>query len=183
MNKNAFCAYPERSNRWLVIARSRWVVTAPVLALGVAFATSCTPAPLGPGYPLYPNPQLRRSDDRVSRLVGPIGSVDGQDVSAQGEVFDLLPGCHVVQLHGEMNRNNGNAFWVGPVPRFVFALRMKAGHRYIIWREFIQNMSSTTGRVVAFAHEEDSAGDKTPLSPIQSRDEIRACKEWGSGAN
>jgi hypothetical protein len=110
--------------------------------------------------------------------VGPIGSVDGKDVSAQGDVFDLLPGCHIVQLHGDMARSNGNFYWVGTVPRFVFALRMKAGHRYILRREFVQDMSSMTGRIVAFAHEEDSAGASSPLSPVQRSDDIRVCKEW-----
>jgi hypothetical protein len=77
-----------------------------------------------------------------------------------------------------MARSNGNFYFVGPVPRFVFALRMKAGHRYILRREFVQNMSSTTGRIVAFAHEEDSTGASSPLSPIQHSDDIRVCKEW-----
>lgn len=150
----------------------------PTVGLAFAFAISCAPAPLGPGYPLYPDPQSRRPDASVARLVGPIGSVDGRDVSDQGDVFDILPGCHVVQLHGEMARSNGQVTWRGPVPRFVFALRMKAGRRYVIRREFVTGMSSTTGRVVVIAQEEDSAGATTPLSPIQSRDDVRACKEW-----
>src|ERR1700690_3892244 len=133
-----------------------WVATA--LAAAITFVTACAPAPLGPGYPLYPDPQSRLPDDRVARLVGPIGSVDGKEVSAQGDGFDLLPGCHIVQLHGDMARSNGNFYWVGPVPRFIFALRMKAGHRYILRREFVQDMSSTTGSIVALAREEDSAG-------------------------
>ena len=157
-------------------APSACVATASAAA--VALVTSCAPAPLGPGYPLYPDPQSRLPDARVARLVGPIGSVDGKDVSAQGDVFDLLPGCHIVQLHGDMARSNGNFYWVGPVPRFVFALRMKAGHRYILRREFVQDMSSTTDSIVAFAHEEDSAGASSPLSPVQRSDDIRVCKEW-----
>jgi len=114
----------------------------------------------------------------VARLVGPIGLVDGRDVAAQGEVFDLLPGCHVVQLYGDMARSNGYVTLLGPVPRFVFALRMKAGRRYFIRREFVQNMSSTTGRVVAIAEEEDSARARTALSPARNDNDIRACKEW-----
>ena len=154
-----------------------------VTALIAALAAACASARLGPGYALYPNPQNRFPDDRVAKLVGPIGSVDGRDVSAlsaQGVVFDLLPGCHVAQLNGDMIRTNDYVTWVGPIPRFVFALRMKAGHRYFIRREIIRGIDSTSGRVIAIAHEEDSAGASTPLSPVQKGEDIRACEDWAA---
>ena len=149
-------------------------------AFALAFAASCSPARLGPGYPLYPDPQVRRPEGSVARLVGPIGSVDGRDVPAQTDVFDLLPGCHVVQLNGDMARGNNYVAWMGTTPRFVFALRMTAGHTVVIRREIVPDMSSTTGRVVVIAQDQEPAGASTDLSPIQSGDDIRACKEWES---
>ena len=148
-----------------------------VACVALAFVAGCTPRDAGPGYPLYLNPQNRLPASQVARLAVPIGSVDGRDVSAQGEVFDLLPGCHVVQLHGEMAQSNAYVAWSGRVPRLLFALRMKAGRTYVIRREIVQDMNATTGRVVVIAYEEDSSGKSTPLTPVQSAMEIQACKE------
>jgi hypothetical protein len=155
---------------------SRSVLTAAAASI-FALAASCSPAQLGPGYPLYPDPQNRQADDAVARLVEQIGSVDGQDVSGRGQVFDLLPGCHVVELHGEMQRTNTYVTWVGQMPNSVVELRMKAGHRYFIHRELIQDMGSRTGKIVVIGQDEDRTGGSTMFSPTPVRGDFRSCTE------
>jgi hypothetical protein len=129
-----------------------------------------------PGIALYPNPEVRRPPDAVARLFGPIGSVDGGEV--QGDAFDLSPGCHVVQLHIQMNRTNGYVAWSGRVPATVFAIRMRPGHRYIIRREIVENMGGQSGRIVLFASDEDSKGTSAPLVPARGAEDIEACRQW-----
>lgn len=152
----------------------------------LAMAGGCAPRAEGPGYPLYPNPQNALSRDQVAQLVGvcsgmectpPIGSVDGQDVSTLGGTFDLLPGCHVVQLQERVIEANPMVMWSGSGPRVLFAMKMRAAHRYVIKRDIIMDMGSR-GRMVMSAKEEAPDGNSSELLPARSSDEIRECQEW-----
>jgi hypothetical protein len=85
----------------------------------------------GDSHPLYPGPE--RSQTEVARLVGPIGEVDGQDVSKLGKAFALLPGCHVAKLArktGAINTLGGGGGYVANLPPALYAFRMQAGHTY-----------------------------------------------------
>jgi len=138
-----------------------------------------------PGYPLYPNPQNRLSADVVARLAGtcsgpecspPIQFVDGKDVSPYGSAFDLLPGCHIVQLGSNFVASTMYVSFHGGGGG-VFALRMEAGHRYVIRRDIVENPGSGA-RVVITAREEDAHGASTPIEPAHDPAEITACREW-----
>lgn len=155
------------------------------VGLALILATACA-ASAGevPGYALYPNPQIRLPADRVAHLAGtctggdclpPIKLIDGRDVSTYGQAFDLLPGCHVVALETNLAEGNMHVSWRGSYVPMVYALRMKAGDRYVIQRDIVQNMGFGA-RVVTTAREEDAQGTSTPIQRAGSADEIAACR-------
>src|SRR5690242_21875374 len=85
-----------------------------------------------PAVPLYPNGETARlRAGQVADLVGPIGKIDGRDVSGLGGRFDLLPGCHVVELSRRSDNNSyglsGGVYLTGSFPATFYALRMRAG--------------------------------------------------------
>src|SRR4029079_8726250 len=102
-------------------------------------ALACRPALDAPGVPLYPNAATRRLHrSQVAQVSGPIGSIDGRDLRDLGGPFDLLPGCHIVELDLRVTRTpfptSGGAYWSGQFPRTIYAIRMKASARYLIRR-------------------------------------------------
>jgi hypothetical protein len=151
------------------------------LALAVAtLALGCRPGEVA-GVPLYPNgatTQLPRNE--IAQVTGPISKIDGRDVLDQGGVFDLLPGCHIVELDRRLTADpyslSGGMYWSGQLPTAIYALRMKAGARYVIRRDLYAD--GTTGRVSLSAREEEMSGAVTDLSPATSVEDIQACKEW-----
>jgi len=161
------------------------------VALAFVLATGCAPsAGEVPGYPLYSNTQVRLPADRIAHLAGtctgaecipPIKLIDGQDVSSYGSAFDLLPGCHVVALDTNVVAGNVYVSWHGSSAPVVFALRMKAGDRYVIQRDIVENMGQE-GRLVTTAREEDARGASTPIEPVKIADEIGACRAWQPSA-
>jgi hypothetical protein len=58
------------------------------------------------GVPLYPQTEPLPDVSRVALLSGYVRSVDGQNVSARGSVFELLPGCHVVRTPESWGRSS-----------------------------------------------------------------------------
>src|SRR5258707_12854819 len=52
------------------------------------------------GVPLYEPSGVPHARGDVAVLIGPIKFVDGKDVALLGSAFELLPGCHVVQIGG-----------------------------------------------------------------------------------
>jgi hypothetical protein len=135
------------------------------------------------GVPLYPNAAtVRLPHNQVAQVIGPIAKVDDQEVGDQGGVFDLLPGCHIVELDRQMPASSygvSNAvYFSGQLRAVTFALRMKAGARYVIRRDMVSTGSSMTGRVVLSAREEDANGGATDLEPVKTLDDIAACKDW-----
>jgi hypothetical protein len=156
---------------WLRIASSVPLVVA-LLALG------CSPGIAPRGVPLYANaaPMPRTA---VAELTGPIGKVDGRDVFGQGGAFELLPGCHVVELDRRpLNSDNmsSGVYVTGNYPLVTYAIRMKAGASYIIRR----NLPGGMGAVVHLqlsAQEQDASGKVTELNPMKSVDEIHECNQ------
>ncbi len=145
----------------------------------VLLALACSVGVQPRGVPLYPNASAARlQPDAVAQLMGPIANVDGREVIDQGGTFELLPGCHIVDLDRRVNSNSyaltGAAYVTGQLPLTTYAIRMKAGASYIIKR----SLSDTMGPMVQIqlsAREVDASGKATDLYPIKSAAEIQGC--------
>lgn len=136
-----------------------------------------------PAVPLYPNSESARLPPaQVADLTGPIGKIDEREVGGLGGRFDLLPGCHVIQLDRQSDNSNyaltGAIYLTGGFPATTYALRMQAGARYIIQRQTVTQGIGPTMRVVLSAREEAPGGAVTDLDPAKSVADLRACKAW-----
>jgi hypothetical protein len=133
-----------------------------------------------PGIPLYTSATgARLPPDQVASLIGPIARVDDRDVADLGGPFDLLPGCHVVELTRQVP-NNGygmttGVYFSGQLPVAVFALPMKAGARYVIRRDLAPTGNGMARRI-AFSAREELPGGGTDLSPSFAWDDVAACR-------
>jgi hypothetical protein len=151
------------------------------LTLAVAtLALGCHPGVDAPGVPLYPNGEtVRLPRSQVALVAGPIAKIDQKDVAEQGGRFELLPGCHVVELDSRMvpdgNNLSGGMYWTGSFPRTIYAIRMKAGARYEIRRDIFAD--GQTGRLVLSASEEEASGATTELAPAKSAEDLKACRQ------
>jgi hypothetical protein len=131
----------------------------------------------GESRPLYPGPA--RPPEEVARLVGPIGEVDGQNVSHLGKAFSLLPGCHVAKLApktGEIN-TVGSGGYVANLPPALYAFRMQAGHTYAI-EVRLDQVSGPVGPMTIRAWDRDANGGALEISPVKSTAEIDDCMKW-----
>jgi hypothetical protein len=129
-------------------------------------------------YPLYPNPQVQRDPAKIARLTGIVATVDGVDVTAKGNTFDLAPGCHVVTLVRTIGQGGEHEPWSVDVPRWVYAFKMTGGHIYAIEHR-VQLASNQNGTVAISALERDGSGAVFgPVAPSRGRQDIEECKEW-----
>jgi len=151
-----------------------------VISLAAALlALACSAGVQPRGVPLYASASAAPVPrDTVAQLMGPIAKVDGREVIDQGGSFELLPGCHVVELDRRLNSNSyalsGGTYLTGQLPLITYALRMKAGASYIIQR----NLPDTMGPMVQIqlsAREVDASGKTTDLYPMKSAAEIHEC--------
>jgi len=154
-------------------------VASPVPFAVALLALACHPGVAPRGVPLYSNvsatPLPRTA---VAELMGPVGKVDGRDVMEQGGTFELLPGCHVVELdHRPLNSDNpnGHVRLSGQFPLTTYAIRMKAGASYTIRRNLVSGGMGMMIRIQQSAQEEDAGGKVTELNPMKSVDEIHEC--------
>lgn len=136
--------------------------------------------------PLYPNSEVERlPPNRVANLSGPIARIDGRDVPDVDGPFELLPGCHVVELLRQMPDSgfglSSGVYVSGQFPPMVYALRMLAGARYSIRRDLLQLGAGQTTRLVVTAREELPDGVVREFSPAQSEADVAACKAWEAG--
>ncbi|HVV50022.1 MAG TPA: hypothetical protein VHO06_10220 [Polyangia bacterium] len=136
-----------------------------------------------PAVPLYPNAAAAPlPPNQVADVMGPIGKIDGRDVSAQGGRFALLPGCHVVELDRQSDNSSysltGGIYLTGSHAAVTYALRMRAGGRYFIRRDTIAQGIGNSVRVVLSAREEMPGGTVTDLEPAKKLADITACKAW-----
>jgi hypothetical protein len=131
----------------------------------------------GHPHPLYPGDP--RPPAEIARLFGPIGAVDGQDVSHFGKSFSLLPGCHVVKLAqktGEIN-TLGSGGYVASLPDVTYAFRMRPAHTYEIEIQ-TDPSSGPIGEIRIRAWERDANGAANELGPARSTEEIDDCMKW-----
>ena len=144
--------------------------------LGVSVAilgAGCVgPSMTSRGYPLYAGASLpaskvatlgvlARGEGRPIRddAAVPIKMVDGMDVLAKGWTFELLPGCHVVELDVRARGPWYSGPLVPPLVPTTFIFTMKAGYSYLVETEWVRDM----GRYVPVLHgwEQDSTGKQT----------------------
>jgi hypothetical protein len=116
--------------------------------------------------------------DEVATLYGPIGAVDGRDVSGQGNAFELLPGCHVVTLRSKVGGTNSGTTgaWTATLGG-TFAFRMQAAHTYAIDLRAIGD-ATMSGEVRIDAWDSEAGGDKRPVPPARGTADIDACRAW-----
>ena len=161
---------------------SRWIGFAFVLAWSVWGGPGCASGG-PPAVPLYPDAESSRLPaGQVASVVGPIAMIDGRDVSQMGGWFDLLPGCHVIELQ----RQSSSSFILGAggmhakLAATVYALRMKAGAHYVIQQDVISGGNGSSLRVARSAREELPGGATTDIDPVKSRDDVPACRDWAA---
>jgi hypothetical protein len=157
------------------------------LTLTIAsLALACHPGAEAAGVPLYPNGATTRLPrSQIAQVTGPIAKIDGKDVAGQGGVFDLLPGCHLVELDRQLVADgtvlSSAVYWSGDSPTTLYALRMKPGARYVIRRQ-VYSDGELSGRIVLSAREEQADGAATDLDPAKSDEDIKACNDWAAMA-
>lgn len=135
--------------------------------------------------PLYDGPT--RTAQEIAMLSGPVAKVDGVDVSEQGAVFALLPGCHVVTLQSQIGEGGVSGAWSADVRKQVYAFRMKAGNSYVIDVRLLPGNHSVgtanVGSVKILAIEQDGRGKKIgSIAPARGRADIEACHAWAAAA-
>ena len=148
------------------------------VAVMASLALACVRTP-SRGYPLYASDGEGRDESEVAQLGGYVRFVDDQDVGSHGELFELLPGCHVV---GTPSR------WIGSTPtgtgaveaatgKVTFALPMKAGHQYTI-ELLAPPMTGPTAPLEIKAFEKDRRGTTTrTFSAAKSREDLVSCHD------
>jgi hypothetical protein len=152
----------------------------PILLLVVTGTLGCLHA-RDTAVPLYPNAKaapLPRS--QTARVDGPLATIDGHDVRGRGGVFDLLPGCHVVEVDPRARptfAHSSRLAWSVYFPRTVYVVHMKPGAEYIIRVEYQSQpwLGHLPGRIEVLAHEQDASGVMTALAPARSDVDVRAC--------
>jgi hypothetical protein len=130
------------------------------------------------GHALYPpEPALTRKD--VALLIGPVETVDGSNVGAYGLMFELLPGCHIVEV-GNSVGHVGDPETLDAVSRSrVYAFRMSAGHTYTI--EVPRGTALACNdprRTCSVAREENRNGHVAFVPPAMSKYDIETCRQW-----
>jgi hypothetical protein len=154
-------------------------------AAAAALALGCHPAVDAPGVPLYPSGATARLPrSQIAQIAGPIAKVDGQEVIGQDGPFDLLPGCHVVELDRGRLVTEGSAplrgtYWNGAFSSSTYAIRVKAGARYVIRLQIYTGGLGPSGnsRGELSVREEQASGAMADLAMAKSAEEIAACRD------
>jgi hypothetical protein len=151
-----------------------------LLALALAAVSlACLREVAEMGAPLYPNGETTRLPlEQVAQVTGPIGKIDEKVVAGQSGWFDLLPGCHVVELDRRVVADgyalSGARYWTGQFSTTIYAIHMKQGARYVIQRQIYSDGNSN--RVILSAREEGAGGAIAELAPAKSGEEIAVCR-------
>jgi hypothetical protein len=109
---------------------------------------ACGPPPRG--VPLYDASQGALPLERVARLSGQIIAVDGEPITHNTQRFEVLPGCHLLRMTGNVwyssaTQTGGVQIYIGEQE---FAFHTQAGHEYSVQLEHGGlEMSAPTGRV------------------------------------
>jgi hypothetical protein len=158
--------------RDLRIAAAAWAL---LVNLG-----ACAPSLDGPGYPLYPpTPGGRLPRAEVARLYGPIAAVDGRDVSALGDVYEVMPGCHTVLTRSDSVDSTTYVAVTGGTGKQRLVVPMRAGYAYFVKRvapdAVVTSMQSM--RVETYAEEYDPSGSRTSVIRPAQGAAPDACKD------
>ena len=128
------------------------------------------------GVPLYAG--APRGRDEVAVLVGPITSVDGVAVPTRGHAFELLPGCHIVEIGGKEGATTPQyEAWITSFPHLTYAFDMRAGATYTITFEVdpaVGQAEIRTGQVVAREH--DGRNQVRVLPFARSTSDLERCR-------
>jgi hypothetical protein len=129
------------------------------------------------GEPLYPVNGPRPNESQVVQLGGYVRQVDGKEVK-EGNVFELLPGCHIVATPARWGRVDSSSGGVMvDTGHQIFALVMKPGHKYLV-EVVVEMMGGSTGSAVIRAVEDDDKGKRTGIfGPAGSSADLEKCKE------
>lgn len=151
------------------------------LALGVLLGGLASCFHERRGVPLYEGGGPPRPRNLVALLYGPIQLVDGARVTAKGDAFELMPGCHVVQVGGHAGSFDPlqQGGWIATLPPLTFAFRMAAGGTYAISVNMDQALGlgpNGTGHVVA--REQDTHGHVTVVPAVRDLAAVDACRHW-----
>jgi hypothetical protein len=130
----------------------------------------------GRGYPLYGAVEPPPKPSDVARLTGYVFAVDGKEVTDVGHVFELLPGCHMVQTPKEWGGVGSTGGVIVRTNHMTFALPMKAAHQYLIEvQASVIGGAYTSAAVVA--SEKDLDGNLTAMfQPVTSAEQVASCQ-------
>lgn len=136
--------------------------------------------PSARGIPLYDSAGPVRERNSVSILMGQVTVVDDKPVDSGGAAFELLPGCHVVEIGGRVGRVDPRfGGWVATLRPLTYAFRMRAGHSYSIEVEREPSLGlgpKGNARIIAF--DRDPNGDGRAVPSAHNPEDIAACRRW-----
>lgn len=144
------------------------------------------------GYPLYAGASLPASRVAILDVLAigqgrpmrddasvPIKMVDGVDVLAKGRTFELLPGCHVVELDVRARGPSYSGPLVPPLVPTTFIFPMKAGYSYLVETEWVRDVNRYGP--ILHGREQDSTGKQTAtFQPVPSAGAARQCEAQGN---
>lgn len=108
-------------------------------------------------------------------LAGYVARVDQREVQSLGGLFELLPGCHVIETPTHWAEGSQYGALVATTGTVTFAIPMGPAHRY----EIVVEGDVPTGPVGPYAiraRESDLAGNTVRFwGPARSRNEVEAC--------
>jgi hypothetical protein len=126
------------------------------------------------GYPLYaavPRPRV----DQVAMLAGYVARVDQREVGSLGGIFELLPGCHVIETPTRWAEGSSYGALIATTGTVTFAITTRPAHRYEIVVEG-DVPTGPVGPISIRARESDLTGDTVRFwDPAGSRSEVEAC--------
>ncbi len=131
------------------------------------------------GYPLYPPTAVAPVPSQIATLEGPINVVDDVNVSAKGQTFQLLPGCHIVTLERNIGEGGDNGAWAANLPRITYAFEMKPGHLYKIIVD-VEMGSAMLGRMKLTARETAPDGSSVRWFPARGAGDLDECRHWAA---
>lgn len=107
----------------------------------------------------YPIGDITLGVDATATLIGDIESVDGVSVSAHGNRFLVLPGCHTVTNVTTWGGMDPNAAVMAHLPQMPFSMDMKAGLTYVLRIEVVGPVQMQGGRLSITLREQDHDGN------------------------
>lgn len=134
------------------------------VALAALVASGCGVGSRTRGYPLHGDANTPLS--AVARLHGYVEEVDGDNVTEHGNLYELLPGCHVIGTPRTWGGAGVDASATAETGHLRFVIKMRAGHDY----EVRVLMLEALHRIEVETVEKDPNGDVVakhlPVHPV-----------------